>query len=52
MKNIALYELNQLDELAWPETFQGINLESPATSVFTDLQKNETDSYSSRYAYF
>ena len=41
MKNIALYELNQLDELAWPETFQGINLESPATSVFTDFKKTK-----------
>lgn len=41
MKNIALYELNQLDELAWPETFQGVSLDSPATTVFTDFKKTK-----------
>ncbi|WP_158768667.1 CBS domain-containing protein [Paraglaciecola sp. L1A13] len=41
MRNIALYELNQLDELAWPETYQGITLDSPAMSVFTDFKKSK-----------
>lgn len=41
MKNLALYDVNQLDQLAWPETYQGINLGSPAMSVFTDFKKSK-----------
>lgn len=41
MKNLALYDVDQLDQLAWPETYQGITLNSPATAVLTDFKKSK-----------
>ncbi|MFT4941907.1 MAG: CBS domain-containing protein [Paraglaciecola sp.] len=41
MKNLALYNVNQLDQLAWPEKYQGITLDSPAMAVFTDFKKSK-----------
>jgi CBS domain-containing protein len=41
MKNLALYDVDQLDELAWPENYQGITLNSPAMAVFTDFKKSK-----------
>lgn len=41
MKNLALHDVDQLDQLAWPETYQGIPLASPAMAVFTDFKKSK-----------
>jgi DeoR family transcriptional regulator, catabolite repression regulator len=39
MKNIALYDVDMVDELVWPDKYQGITLESPAVAVLTDFRK-------------
>ena len=37
MKNLALYETESIDELAWPTDHQDLTVESPAIDVFTDF---------------
>lgn len=41
MKNIALHDVEQVDELVWLDTYQDINLNSPALSIFTDFKKHK-----------
>lgn len=41
MKTLALYNVEQVDELVWPENYQEITLDSPATLVLTDFKKNK-----------
>lgn len=41
MKNIALYDADQVDHLVWPENVQDITADSPAISVFTDFHHYE-----------
>ena len=41
MKNIALYDADQVDHLVWPENFKHLDGESPATEIFTDFRLHE-----------
>lgn len=41
MKNIALHDVEQVDELVWLDTYQGISLNSPALSIMTDFKKQK-----------
>ncbi|MFQ3235047.1 MAG: signal-transduction protein with cAMP-binding, CBS, and nucleotidyltransferase domain [Paraglaciecola sp.] len=41
MKNVALYNVDQLDQLAWPDNYQVVTLDSPAIDVFTDFKKSK-----------
>ena len=41
MKTLTLCDVEQIDELAWPEDFQDINLMSSAKCVFTDFKKSK-----------
>ncbi len=40
MRNLNLCDVEQIDELVWPENYQEINLRSPALRVLTDFKKN------------
>lgn len=39
MKNLALCDLEPIDELAWPIE-SGVDLDSPALTIFTDFEKS------------
>jgi len=41
MRSLTLCNVEQVDELAWPENFQDISLTSPALKVFTDFKKHK-----------
>ncbi|MCF6288778.1 MAG: CBS domain-containing protein [Proteobacteria bacterium] len=38
MKKVTFYNLDSIDELATPYNIEGINLDSPATMIFTDFK--------------
>lgn len=38
MKNMTLYPLNHINELAWPEQDEALSLNSPALEFFTDFE--------------
>lgn len=41
MRTLSLCHVEEIDELAWPENHQKINLQSSALSVFTDFKKHK-----------
>ncbi len=41
MRSLTLYNVEQVDKLAWPENYQEINLDSPALLALTDFKKNK-----------
>ncbi len=41
MRSLTLCDVEQIDELAWPENFQEVTLQSPAEIIFTDFTKHK-----------
>jgi DeoR family transcriptional regulator, catabolite repression regulator len=41
MRSLTLWDVEQVDELAWPENYQEINLNSPAMLALTDFKKHK-----------
>jgi len=41
MRTLSLHQVEKIDELAWPENYQEINLQSSALLVFTDFKKHK-----------
>ncbi|PCI60201.1 MAG: histidine kinase [Gammaproteobacteria bacterium] len=41
MRSLSLCDVEQVDELAWPENYQEITLNSPALLVLTDFKKHK-----------
>jgi len=41
MRSLTLYDVEDVDELAWPENYQEITLSSPAILALTDFKKHQ-----------
>jgi CBS domain containing-hemolysin-like protein len=41
MRSLPLYDVEQVDELAWPENYQEVSINSPALVVLTDFKKHK-----------
>lgn len=41
MRSLNMYDVEQVDELAWPENYQEITINSPASVVLTDFKKHK-----------
>ncbi len=41
MKELELYDAEQVDELVWPENYQQITEDSPALAIFTDFESHQ-----------
>ena len=41
MRSLDLYDVEQVDELAWPENYQEVTVNSPADVVLTDFKKHK-----------
>lgn len=41
MRTLNLFNVEEVDELAWPDNYQAINLDSSALLVFTDFKKHK-----------
>ncbi len=41
MKTLQFYDVEQIDELVWPEDYQQVTEDSPALAIFTDFETHQ-----------